>query len=83
MSNLGTNGLLLCDIRRASSRLAGQVVIQVGETVKQIALVLAYSIIGSLPSFGQALRKLAGKGAKSTVSFVLCTYNTTWVFGAR
>lgn len=48
MSNLGTNGLLLCDTKRASSRLAGQVVIQVGKTLKKIALVLAYSIIGKL-----------------------------------
>lgn len=81
MSNLGTNGLLLCDTRPASSRIAVQVVIQVGKTLRKIALVLAYSIMGSLPSFGQALRKLAGKGAKSTVSFVLLCI--TWVLGAR
>lgn len=80
MSNSETNGLLLCDTRPASSRIAGQVVIQVGKTLRKIALVLAYSIIGSLPSFGRALRKLAREGAKNTVSFVLCI---TWVLGAR
>lgn len=78
MSNSETNGLLLCDTRPASSRIAGQVVIQVGKTLRKIALVLAYSIIGSLPSFGRALRKLGkGRGEKYGI------FHTLYYLGTR
>lgn len=65
MSSLGTNGLLLCDIRPASSRVVEEGLIQVRKAVQRIVLVLAYIIIGSLPSFGQGLRKHTEKGAVS------------------
>ena len=81
MSNLGTNGLLLCDTRPASSRLAGQVVIQVWENSQADCAGAGIQYYWKVTKLrARALRKLAGKGAKRTVSFVLCI---TWVLCAR